>query len=307
MLRIIVCSLMLAFLSCQKPSNPIAGLQVNTQDFTTTIEENPKVNQLLGKVLGQVNIDLGTPPRFSILNCDPPGALFVDEINGDLLVHNTDIFDYEKNDTITASFVLTLVETSDTSKIMVVIEDVFEDSFLLQQKLYKGENPFDLIKSKAFNSRSFIGLKYKGGLIYYIDTINNFGLIAARIDNPKLPWACNYPNGDLQDMVETGEENTTKVYNYCSDLNENAISYCHKLDHNGFQDWFLPSIDELEIMYDELLWKGGYTAFNQQDYWSSSQENEKRAKTIGFFNTKPIYHQSNGIVDNSRAVRIFRK
>jgi hypothetical protein len=52
------------------------------------------------------------------------------------------------------------------------------------------------------------------------------------------------------------------------DLGDAAIK-CTELDINGFQDWFLPSKAELNIMYHRRDVIGGFVGH----YWSSSQLN----------------------------------
>ena len=56
---------------------------------------------------------------------------------------------------------------------------------------------------------------------------------------------------------------TTSVY---------AAKLCSDLVFNGFDDWFLPSMDELNLMYTNLE-KAGRGGFASDYYWSSSEGN----------------------------------
>jgi len=47
---------------------------------------------------------------------------------------------------------------------------------------------------------------------------------------------------------------------------------CDALDINGYKDWFLPSKDELDLMYKNLK-QNGFSRFGKGVYWSSSQYN----------------------------------
>lgn len=49
-----------------------------------------------------------------------------------------------------------------------------------------------------------------------------------------------------------------------------AARLCSILDHNGYNDWFLPSRDELNLMY-ESLHESGLGTFFGNSYWSSSE------------------------------------
>ena len=65
---------------------------------------------------------------------------------------------------------------------------------------------------------------------------------------------------------------------------ESAAELCVKLKYNGFADWFLPSKDELDLMYKNLKQKnaGGFRA--GISYWSSSQVNKDCAWYQSFDN-----------------------
>ena len=73
-------------------------------------------------------------------------------------------------------------------------------------------------------------------------------------------------NGILPRYVEREQE--------ISRINVNAIL-------TVFDDWFLPSLDELQAMYNNLK-VSGVGDFNQAAYWSSSEENSASTKNTSF-------------------------
>jgi len=87
--------------------------------------------------------------------------------------------------------------------------------------------------------------------------------------------------------------------------NESAARLCANLNVNEYKDWFLPSIDELDLMYKNLKQKrlGG---FKDGFYWSSSQDagNYYLALTRLFSDGKQ-YIGYKDYDNNVRAVRAF--
>lgn len=49
-----------------------------------------------------------------------------------------------------------------------------------------------------------------------------------------------------------------------------AAKVCANYSAGGKDDWFLPSKDELDLMYENLQ-KEGLGGFSSNDYWSSSE------------------------------------
>jgi len=77
---------------------------------------------------------------------------------------------------------------------------------------------------------------------------------------------------NTMEAVGFGKKNTTLIVERLKALNETnkAAQLCAALDVNGYKDWFLPSKDELDLMYKNLKLKG-LGGFSTNYYWSSSQ------------------------------------
>lgn len=80
--------------------------------------------------------------------------------------------------------------------------------------------------------------------------------------------------------IGTGKENSEKLgffaYDYDGNqLEDSAAGLCSRLvyEANGktFEDWFLPSKDELNLMYENLFLKGKGSFMDYPAYWSSSE------------------------------------
>ena len=70
--------------------------------------------------------------------------------------------------------------------------------------------------------------------------------------------------------VGSGRRNTRLIV-AAFGATESAARLCANLNVNGYKDWFLPSIDELDLMYKNLKQKG-LGGLKDGFYWSSSQD-----------------------------------
>jgi hypothetical protein len=71
--------------------------------------------------------------------------------------------------------------------------------------------------------------------------------------------------------VGTGKANTEAIIAAQGSGNY-AATLCKNLSINGFSDWFLPSMDELDLMFKNLK-KANLGGFGEGWLWSSSQTN----------------------------------
>ena len=87
-----------------------------------------------------------------------------------------------------------------------------------------------------------------------------------------------------------------------------AAQLCDALSHNGFEDWFLPSKDELNAIWDNIVDDGtgsnsGVGGFANDYYWSSSEGSSTMAGLQNFFDGNP-YDVTKDDTPRVRAVRI---
>jgi len=73
---------------------------------------------------------------------------------------------------------------------------------------------------------------------------------------------------------DKGDENDGWRYLECAPTDagkgrwREASGLCSAYSYGGYDDWFLPSIDDLELMYKYL--RNGATGLDEGEYWSSS-------------------------------------
>jgi hypothetical protein len=82
-----------------------------------------------------------------------------------------------------------------------------------------------------------------------------------------------------------------------------AAKICYDLVLNDYSDWFLPSKDELNLMYQNLK-VNGICDFSASLYWSSSGVSSSTAVTQGFYEGSQYYYgKISGL--RVRAIRAF--
>jgi hypothetical protein len=110
--------------------------------------------------------------------------------------------------------------------------------------------------------------------------------------------------------VGTGKQNTQLIVDFLNNNGESgsAAQQCVSLDFNKYKDWFLPSIDELNLMYTNLKAKG-LGGFSEGWYWSSSAYNDIGISWYESFNdgakTDPDSFYFTDRTFSVRAVRAF--
>ncbi len=127
-----------------------------------------------------------------------------------------------------------------------------------------------------------IGEKINGGIIFYIDGTGKHGLVCATKDQSTgIKWLnLSYQTtGATATAIGTGQANTTTIVSV-QGAGSYAAQLCNDLDLNGYTDWFLPSIDELSLMYTNL--NSHYGLFTSDGYWSSSEVSRQGALALDF-------------------------
>ena len=119
------------------------------------------------------------------------------------------------------------------------------------------------------NQAVAVGESYGGGIVAYIDGTGH-GLIAATADQSEgIQWYNgNYIlTGATGTAIGTGSANTTAIV-AAQGAGNYAAQLCNDLTEGDYNDWFLPSKDELNELYKNKVKIGG---FADNRYWSSSE------------------------------------
>ena len=101
-----------------------------------------------------------------------------------------------------------------------------------------------------------IGATYEGGIVFYIDGTGHSGLVCAPSDQGNYQWGPSEMDyiGAQDPTVGSGAQNTIDIVNACGN-DTTAASICDTLTLNGYADWFLPSRDEMSLIFNNLYLK----------------------------------------------------
>jgi hypothetical protein len=153
-----------------------------------------------------------------------------------------------------------------------------------------------------------IGDTYQGGIIFYLDGSGCHGLVAKATNEPgTYQWSStSFSTWAFASGIYGGAQNTKKsIARAAANLSTcPAASVCDNLTSGGYTDWYLPSKDELDMMYVNLHMQGlgGFANFF---YWSSTENDYGAARNFDFSNGDAGYGANKLNAGYVRAVRAF--
>ena len=209
---------------------------------------------------------------------------------------------------------LTLQESSDSLiEVFAIQVQNLEDS-IVEITPEDGITQADVDAAIAAVEASFaaslsVGDFYQGGIVFQINE-DGTGLVSAQVDlgvvNHTFEWGCYGASIDGADgtAIGTGYQNTLDIVDGCS-TTPIAASLALAKVLEGYDDWFLPSLDELELMYNTIGNggpEGNIGGFEAAWYWSSSEYSNNHAWVVNFGNGTTYTNYK----DDTTRVRIIR-
>lgn len=164
------------------------------------------------------------------------------------------------------------------------------------------------------NAPFVIGQSYGGGIIFYIDGTGKHGLIAATSDQSSglgIEWITGGStqstlNNNTSTAYGTGQANTNYMIaqtGYTGGAAQVCDAYSVTVDGVTYSDWYLPSKDELNLLYLQYVAVGGFVTNN--DYWSSSESGQWYA-WVQLLTTGGTQNSNNkDAINPVRAIRSF--
>jgi hypothetical protein len=155
-----------------------------------------------------------------------------------------------------------------------------------------------------------------GGLIFFVNPAYAEDgwryLEAAPFDQSAgARWGCfrREVEGARDTAVGTGRQNTADILAACDDPGS-AAHLCANLVLNGVGGWFLPSTDELVLMYTNLADNGlgdfgPPGVIDNHTYWASSQSSADMAAHVDFPDLGRVHGDDKDFPRRVRAIRAF--
>ncbi|WP_115461783.1 hypothetical protein [Winogradskyella aurantiaca] len=173
---------------------------------------------------------------------------------------------------------LTLFNCSDNDDIDLTL---YNEKLTVLENLNNGVPVSDVVAS--VNEEDLIGLEFGGGHIYYVNQMRGTVMIAANYsDLGPISWGDHFDFTNSQ-LIGDGKQNTLDIVlgnandnsNVPNGLEFGSDNYVFKivtdLDYRNFNDWFVPSKNSAEAIFNNLHAHSLGDFDTSIFYWTSSK------------------------------------
>lgn len=224
-------------------------------------------------IIFQIKKLLNEPYERKIQNFNKLTIKAIEEVR-DLLEHKVDVLIEKVSSTLFITF--------DKEKINQILAELERSKKLSSKTITEVLRTLEL---EIQNDELKIGSRYAGGVVFHLDDKGN-GLVVAEKNFEKAVWGVfkSYLKAFEKGIGKgSGMKNTKNIVEISSAVIQGhilpwkskkipistAARLCMELNHNGYSDWYLPTIDELKIFHQNLI-KLDHFYFEKDIYWSSN-------------------------------------
>ncbi len=163
----------------------------------------------------------------------------------------------------------------------------------IQQMLDFGIRPMAIV-NMGFPVDSLYGKAYDEGIIVSLDLEDGGGLLCAPDDYTSAEWGCSgLETGAVGTIIGTGKYNTRQITDVCI-MSMIAADLARYYNNGWYTDWYLPSQDEMMLVFSRSEYISGLSA---SPYWTST-ESSTNSQNMAVIIT-------NGIATESAKSNIF--
>ena len=233
--------------------------------------------------------------------------------------------------------------TFDEKKINYIIDDLERAKSLTKEKMLES---FEKSKKEIDSDMLKIGAQYAGGIVIYLNASGKHGLVCADVDFNQAIYGFVDRREDIFDLFEdeeksfnkreeeqrlkeikgdgiadgSGMANTKKMLDVGGWFVKKgffgieskipaptAARVCLESNYNGYNDWYLPTLKELQLIFLEKELIGNLKEEFGEFYWSSTESEYVSWNTSACiaFNHGSKYNKEKDTTHNVRAVRAF--
>jgi hypothetical protein len=162
----------------------------------------------------------------------------------------------------------------------LIPQNIYDSNLSIEQNLNNGISVLEIIEVTDLNS--LYGIEYGGGYIFHVNIEDGSLIVATDYSQiGSVAWGDVFSldtnteigSGDQNtQMIIQGNENDHSADGFEFGSDDYAFKIVTDLDYNNNNDWFIPSRDSMQAIYDNVHSLGFGNFDESLIYWSSTKQ-----------------------------------
>jgi hypothetical protein len=162
----------------------------------------------------------------------------------------------------------------------LIPQNIYDSNLSIEQNLNNGISVLEIIEATDLNS--LYGIEYGGGYIFHVNIEDGSLIVATDYSQiGSVAWGDVFSldtnteigSGDQNtQMIIQGNENDHSADGFEFGSDDYAFKIVTDLDYNNNNDWFIPSRDSMQAIYDNVHSLGFGNFDESLIYWSSTKQ-----------------------------------